>query len=162
MISTDATDHEFRKMSHYKDLRDVYAHRMAFHGCGYALYRPVAAEDMVPPCCGFFDRNGDWNLIANISTDHPAPNDPYPWVPLDYMPKKTTDIGIEWQPKTSLGTMEHSLAGSIETPDNQPGGAEGKIKYSSSSKFGAVLMTKKPVTLNAYVCLDCSLDTSDS
>ena len=34
--------------------------------------------------------------------------------------------------------------------DNVPGGADAHIKYVSNSKFGAVLMTTKPVTLHAY------------
>lgn len=150
MLFSDAPDHEYRTMSHYKDLREVYAHRMAYHGYGYGLYHPVAAEDLQPPCFGFFDRNGDWNLICRISTELPEPGDSDDYVPLDYMPKRTMDIGIAWQPKTSLDTTEHTFAGTIDTPDNQPAGAEAKVKYSSANKFGAVLLTRKPITLTAY------------
>lgn len=42
------------------------------------------------------------------------------------------------------------MAGSAETPDNQPAGAEAQVKYVSNSKFGAVLMTYKGITLTAY------------
>lgn len=93
-------------MSHYKDLREVYARKMDYHGYGYGLYHPVAVQDMRPPCCGFFDRNGDWNKICDITTDR-LPPDQDDWVPLKYEPVRTTDIGIDWQPKTSLGMQEH-------------------------------------------------------
>ena len=140
--------------AHYKDLRDLYIKRMETHGLGFALFHPIAAQDMRPPCCGYFDRNGDWNLICNLL---PEPDPPFHpscadmgFDALEYEPPRSMDINIAWQPKTASGTQEHVIAGSAETPDNQPGGAEAEIKYSSNSKFGAVLMTKKPVILQAY------------
>ena len=215
-------------MSHYKDLREVYAKKMEFHGNGFALYQPIAAQDMQPPCCGFFDRNGDWNLICNLVTgpspedpDQPVQHPPLPpstkgpdgeeqtqrspfrsqgmdqddiYHPLPYMPHKTTDINIEWQPKTSSG-MEaicmdasgqtpyvpltlpfvivqriltyvprivaqdvvntiifHTQNRKAKTPDrqNMTVGADAHIKYTNKEKFGAVLMTHKPITLTAY------------
>lgn len=136
-------------MSHYNDLREVYAKKMEFHGYGYGLYHPVAVEDLRVPCCGFFDRNGDWNLICNLTTTR-LPPEQDDWVPLEYLPQPTTEIGIDWEPKTSLGTQEHVLSGSAETPNNQPAGAEAQVSYTSKSKFGAVLMTHRGITLKAY------------
>ena len=140
--------------AHYKDLRELYTKRMETHGLGVALFHPIAAEDMRPPCCGYFDRNGDWNLICNLVPETEPPFHPtcgeLGFESLEYMPTRSMEIGIEWQPKTASGTQEHVIAGSAETPDNQPAGAEADVKYTSANKFGAVLMTKKPITLTAY------------
>ena len=140
--------------AHYKDLGEVYTKRMEVHGLGFALFHPIAAQDMRPPCCGYFDRNGQWNLICNLL---PALDPPlYPpcyelgYAPLEYVPLKSSDLNIEWQPKTALGTQEHVIAASAETPDTEPGGASAEVKYTSNAKFGAVLMTQKPITLTAF------------
>ena len=140
--------------AHYRDLRELYTKRMEVHGLGVALFHPIAAQDMRPPCCGYFDRNGDWNLICNLLPESQPPFHPQcdelGYDPLEYTPAQSMAINIEWQPKTAAGTQEHVVAGSAETPDDQPGGAEATVKYTSKSKFGAVLMTKKPITLTAY------------
>ena len=151
--------------AHYKDLRETYAKRMEYHGerCsrtsrpsrltralgnGYGLLQPVHTADLTPPCCGFFDLNGDWNPIAHLTADpataHPA------YTLLAYPPRRVAGMQIEWQPKTSLGVTSTSVDTSLATPNNIPGGADAHVKYATSSKFGAVLMATKPVTLHAY------------
>ena len=117
-------------------------------GNGYGLLQPVASADLTPPCAGYFDRNGDWTLIANLSSSPAATHPDYS--PLAYAPRKTTELEIEWQPKTSLGVTAVSLDTSVETPNNVPGGADAHVKYASRSNFGAVLMTLRPVALHAY------------
>ena len=101
-------------MSHYKDLRATYAKRMEYHGVGMALFQPLAASDMRPPCCGYFDRNGDWNLITNLSAEISTEIDAYE--PLEYEPSKVTEVHIEWQPKTSLGVTAIAADTSADTP----------------------------------------------
>lgn len=101
-------------MSHYKDLRATYAKRMEYHGVGIALFQPIAASDMQPPCCGYFDRNGDWNIIANLRANRSSSTDDYE--PLEYEPTKVTDIHIEWQPKTSLGVTAIAADTFANTP----------------------------------------------
>lgn len=113
---------------------------------------------MTPPCAGYFDRNGDWNLICNLATapqaqrplhvpgDAPAP----PFAPLKYDPVQSSALNIEWQPKTSQNVEGSVVNAGGQTPDNLPAGGELSIKYESKSKFGAVLMTLRPITLTAY------------
>ncbi len=84
-------------------------------GNGYGLFQPLDAQDMRPPCCGFFDRNGDWNHIANLSAE-PLAACLAGYEPLDYAPTKATDIQIAWQPKTSLGVSAMTLDTSANTP----------------------------------------------
>ena len=102
-------------MSHYKDLREVYAKEMEFHGFGYGLFQPIAGGDMTPPCFGFFDRNGDWNLLAKLATKD-SPDYAKDYTPLKWKPKRVSDIGINWQPKTSLGVQAVSTTTSLDTP----------------------------------------------
>lgn len=99
-------------MAHYKDLRELYAKSLEYHGIGYALYQPVAAADLTPPCAGYFDRNGNFNVIAQLS-DRP---DGTGLVPLEYMPLQQAQIGIEWKPKTSLGVLAVAVDASGEGP----------------------------------------------
>ena len=117
-------------------------------GNGYGLLQPVHTADLTPPCCGFFDLNGDWNLIANLTADPAAAHPTY--APLAYAPQRAARLQIEWQPKTSLGVTSMSLDTSAATPNNIPGGADAHVKYAAASKFGAVLMAWKPVALHAY------------
>ena len=121
---------------------------MVHHGAGTALFVPMSSKDLAPPCAGFFDRNGDWNLITNISSNPRAQRKGY--LPLAEQATVVTSVNIKWQPKCSSGVTEHSLDTSAHTPDNVAGGADAHVKYTSSSKFGAVLITRHPVTLHAY------------
>lgn len=107
--------------AHYRDLRVAYSKSMEFHGFGCALFRPMASRDLRPPCCGYFDRNGDWNLIATLTTE-PEDAREQGYTPLPYMPKPLSQIDIQWKAKTSMGTEAITLDGSVETPyDPIPG-----------------------------------------
>jgi hypothetical protein len=86
---------------------------MEYHGNGMALFHPIAGQDMRPPCCGYFDRNNDWNFITRLRTARERENDDY--VPLESAPTKVTDIDIVWQPKTSLGVTALAFDTSVET-----------------------------------------------
>ena len=108
MVSDDREN-----MSHYKDLRDLYAKSLEYHGIGRALFTPVAFKDMTPPCAGFFDRNGDFNTICNITT---SAENMRGLQPIEYMPPQVSDIGISWQPKTSAGVQAITMDGSAATP----------------------------------------------
>jgi hypothetical protein len=100
--------------SHYKDLQESYAKRMEHHGIGMGLFIPVSSKDLYPPCCGFFDRNGDWNLITMISNERSVMAKGFE--PLQDELAELTTISIKWQPKTSLGVEEHAIDTSANTP----------------------------------------------
>jgi hypothetical protein len=102
-------------MAHYKDLRGIYAKRMECHGNGMALMQPVSGEDCQPICCGYFDRNGNWNLITRMTTEDELDRDDF-FEPLEYMPMQSADVDIAWQPKASLGVTAHTIDASGETP----------------------------------------------
>lgn len=83
-------------------------------GNGFGLLQPVASEDITPPCVGYFDINGYWNLIANLSADMGDSHPDYSC--LAYEPRKVSDVAIEWQPKTSAGVTAVALDTSASTP----------------------------------------------
>lgn len=114
-LGDEHANHDSR-MAHYKDLRDLYAKSLEYHGIGYALFQPISANDMIPPCAGFFDRNGDFNMIARLATELQDDG----LQPLEYMPPKVSDVGITWKPKTSLGVTALSLDASGEGPSVFP------------------------------------------
>ena len=101
--------------AHHKDLRGIYAKRMECHGVGMALMQPISGEDCQPVSCGFFDRNGDWNLITRLTAGRREELDDY-FHPLEYTPRPAAEVDIVWQPKTSLGVRALTLDASGDTP----------------------------------------------
>ena len=135
-------------MSSTRELHQLYAQRMMHHGTGYALFTPVSSRDLIPPCCGFFDRNGDWNLVTQISHDPAVQRKGF--LPLREKPRQVTEVSIIWRPKTSTGVKEDNVSANADTPQNLAVGANAQIKYSCSDKFGAILIARHPVTMRAY------------
>ena len=78
------------------------------------MYQPASALDMKPPCCGYIDRNGRWNLVANISTQRNTGPDSFE--PLRCDPMKTQKIGINWMPKTSKDVRMWNVDLTGQTP----------------------------------------------
>lgn len=101
--------------SHYKDLRGVYAKRMQCHGTGMALMQPISGADCQPTCCGYFDRNGDWNLIARLTSGDQLEHDDF-FEPLEYPPTAATEVEIVWQPRASLGVTAVTVDANAATP----------------------------------------------
>lgn len=126
---------------------------------------------MKPPCVGYLDANRRWNHLTNIEWEGDDRPDTRIYVPLEKVPQKMAELNIEWRPRTSLGVREYKVDAKGESPyvfprhieclfslahyrlhdrDNLPAGAEAAIRYASKTKFGAVLIAQKPVTLTSY------------
>ena len=82
---------------------------------------------MCPPCAGYIDVSGNWNLIADlrwIGTDGQLTSSKNTssgsvdmrFEPLEYPPVKMEQLGIEWRPRTSKGVQQVDVAASGETP----------------------------------------------
>ncbi|KAL8791777.1 MAG: hypothetical protein Q9195_005653 [Heterodermia aff. obscurata] len=158
-------------MARNRDMGSLYAKNMAHFGNGIAMYHPVSAVDMKPPCVGYLDANRRWNHLTNIEWEGDDRPDTRIYVPLEKVPQKMAELNIEWRPRTSLGVREYKVDAKGESPyvppprlvhllniahcrltyrDNLPAGAEAAIRYASKTKFGAVLIAQKPVTLTSY------------
>ena len=105
----------------------LYAENMKQHGCGIAMFQPISGGDMCPPCAGYIDVSGNWNLVADlrwIGTDGLPKSSKNPatepvgtgFEPLDYAPMRMEQLGIEWRPRTSKGVQQIDVAASGETP----------------------------------------------
>lgn len=104
-----------------------YAKNMQHFGCGVAMFQPISAGDMRPPCVGYLEKDGKWNHIANIPWQNSdgtfrvngegldvSSGDGFK--PLDRAPKKMEQLGIEWRPRTSQGVRQWAVDASGGTP----------------------------------------------
>lgn len=109
------------------DLGFLYAKDMEHFGCGTALFQPVSARDMPPPCIGYIDDNGTWNLIARLTwleDDDPSPKDdasPFETANsgtfklLERKPRKLERLLIEWRVRTSIGVRQWNVDANGQT-----------------------------------------------
>ena len=99
-------------MSLRERLGTLYAKSMVHFGCGNAMFEPVSAADMQPPCIGYLDDHGRWNLIAKLGWlgkdgPHPVHNERlHDFSSLERTPRKLEEVGIEWRPRTSIGVRQ--------------------------------------------------------
>ena len=126
---------------------------------------------MKPPCVGYLDANRRWNHLTNIEWEGDDRPDTRTYVPLEKVPQKMAELNIEWRPRTSLGVREYKVDAKGESPyvfsqrllcllspthcyiqnrADLPAGVEAAIRYASKTRFGAVLIAQKPVTLTSY------------
>lgn len=109
-------------MAPRNDLGLLYAKNMAHFGCGVALYQPVSAVDMHPPCVGYLDDNMRWNLIADIelpgqiSSQLETRGSAQGLKPLERAPRKLEQLNIGWRPRTSIGVRQLTVDASGQTP----------------------------------------------
>lgn len=99
-----------------QDLNAIYVKYMRHHGCGVAMFQPIAFADMKPPCCGYFDHNGKWNLIARLSQDIHDTALSRDLEPLKRRPATMRQIGLRWQPKCSRGVQMFNVDVSGKSP----------------------------------------------
>ena len=94
----------------------LYARNMQHFGCGLAMYHPVSAADMRPPCVGYLDANRRWNHLTNIEWEGDDKMDSKVYQPLEKTPQKLAHLDIEWRPRTSLGIRQYVINAKGETP----------------------------------------------
>jgi hypothetical protein len=83
-----------------KRLDKVYAELLGNHPEGHAIYKLVTTAQIKPGACGYFDSEGDWNSIIQLS-DAEALNRGE-WTQLKEELKIDTDPGADhWGPKCS-------------------------------------------------------------
>lgn len=136
-----------------KPLDVEYMHQMQCHPFGTALYRPQPYNIFHPGIVGYFDLQGNWNPIYDLSSSSSLPTagtlslSPPETVPAFAKPESHT-----WGPK--LGTSTHS-----RNIDLQAVAAQGLLaatagiplsigcccRFESEKSTGAVLMTSAPV-----------------
>ena len=106
-----------------------YAKNMQHFGCGIAMFQPISARDMRPPCVGYLERDGKWNHNTNITWQESDEtlkvngtggdldvSSGHGIKPLKRAPKKMEQLGIEWRPRTSQGVRQWTVDASGNTP----------------------------------------------
>lgn len=76
------------------------------------MFEPVSSVDMQPPCIGYLDDHGRWNLIAKLGwLNKESPHSEHierlhDLSLLERTPRKLEQVGIEWRPRTSIGVRQ--------------------------------------------------------
>lgn len=95
-------------MGRHNDLSQVYAENMIHHPYGYALYKPVSSSILKPGSCGYFDAQGAWNPIADLTS--PASLQKYGLsIPKEELERIPIEENIAWGPKVSQRVTEMNL-----------------------------------------------------
>lgn len=115
-----------------KDMGALYAENMVHFGCGHAMFQPVSAADMRPPCVGYLDSNRRWNHITDV--DWPRSNTRNTngldgdavtvgemsrnrkFETLEEKPLRMEQVNIEWRPRASIGVRQWTVDASGNTP----------------------------------------------
>lgn len=138
---------------HSQPLHQVYASYMRNHPYGTAVYSPLPYRDFHPGSVGYFDANGDWNHITDLSNPATLAADQYtaPPEPLHLAPP---DTHIEWGPKASrnIHARHTSLKAGIDPAlaTVLPADLSAHFTYSNSTAGGALLLTTPPITRQRY------------
>jgi len=129
-------------------LNRIYADEMCNHPYGYAIYQPAFTSVIKPGMVGYFDPDGIWSPLVDL-TDTGAltaaglkpPNKLMSAPPQEEI----------WGPMTSKSVSGHNLDSDIAPSiTGLPLSASLKVKYTSSSSFGALLVTSPPITHSSY------------
>ncbi|MCJ1246416.1 hypothetical protein MMC30_003623 [Trapelia coarctata] len=140
-------------MASQESLNFVYAEQMKHHPQGYALYEPISTEVLKPGACGYFDRYGSWNVVAQLDDPESLQKhgflDPSEELQADHDKRK-----VVWGPKCSVGVKGAKVDVEVGVSANGqgiPAEAKAVFKYSTSTGFGAILLTAPPMVKKAYL-----------
>ena len=126
----------------------AYARSMKNHPYGTALYTPLPFRTFHPGSCGYFDHNGSWNPVADLSSPDLISSTPYSPVP-ETLSRAPPETVFQWGPKISSSTKAQKLsleAGiSATVAAALPADVGAWYHFSSVKEGGAVLLTKAPL-----------------
>ncbi|KAL6802263.1 hypothetical protein J3E68DRAFT_395675 [Trichoderma sp. SZMC 28012] len=132
-------------MSGKSRLDKVYAQLMSDHPYGWGLYKKVTTPEIHPGSCGYFDSEGDWRSITDLS--NPQDLNSQGWTIPDDIHDNKGPRSTTWGPKSSSSIQNYSLGG-----NSQAGGTAAALRtsmsmsYENTSDQGAILCTESPVT----------------
>ncbi|TAQ87224.1 hypothetical protein B7494_g4456 [Chlorociboria aeruginascens] len=131
----------------------AYAEHMKNHPFGTALYTPQAYRLFHPGCVGYFDSNGSWNPIADLSSSDTMATTEYTPV-VEQLERAPPETSIHWGPKISSKTkaqkvsLKVGLSAAVASAIPLDIGA--RYHFSSEDEGGAILLTKSPVRHEKY------------
>ncbi|KAJ5260524.1 hypothetical protein N7478_012129 [Penicillium angulare] len=132
----------------HQPLNITYASYMRNHPFGTALYTPLSIKEFHPGICGYFDSNGSWNPIADLSDSTKLEKQGYSTVN-EELERAPTDTDIQWGPLTSENVVAHNIdfSGGISSglAAALPVNLSAELSFSNSTSGGALLLTAPPV-----------------
>lgn len=115
----------------------VYADCFKDQPEGHALYKKVSVTELKPGTCGFFDEQGDWQMIADLIEPEGELYSSVSGI------RRTEDPGREeWllRKSASMYRCEPKISADIAAPALPAGGGV-TVGYKTSSGQGAILVT---------------------
>ncbi|KAI5458932.1 hypothetical protein BGZ63DRAFT_426245 [Mariannaea sp. PMI_226] len=134
-------------MSKKSRLDRVFARLLMNHPYGWALYKKVTVKNLRPGAFGYFDADGDWHTLANLSGNQQdlvklglnIPDEPV-------KSSSQTPETLIWGPKSSTSVISREVGGEVGAPVvAAPIEASIKLSFQCGSDEGAVLVTQSPV-----------------
>ncbi|OQU94989.1 hypothetical protein CLAIMM_01261 [Cladophialophora immunda] len=116
----------------------LYANCFQDQAEGHFLYRPPSSTWLRPGVCGFFDNQGDWQALADLTNPEDLAKKGYSFVPGIEVEVSVTR-GEEWRPRMSQNVRRIDLK-EDEIP-GRPAGGGSMARFTSSSGPGAILIT---------------------
>ncbi|EHK47297.1 hypothetical protein TRIATDRAFT_217898 [Trichoderma atroviride IMI 206040] len=118
---------------------------MRIHPYGWGLYKKVTTHDIHPGSCGYFDLEGDWKSIIDLSSEQDLISQGWK-IPDDEIFDNNGPGSATWGPKTSSSVQSCSIGGTVKA-DNTVASLKTSItvSYKSNSSQGAVLFTESPI-----------------
>jgi hypothetical protein len=86
----------------------VYAQLLRNHPYGWALYKKTTTRDLHPGSCGYFDTDGDWKSLADLTRPDELIRSGWA-VPEDPINRHGSSESLVWGPKNSRSVRSHCL-----------------------------------------------------
>jgi hypothetical protein len=136
-----------------KALDLAYANFMKNHPFGTALYTPQPYGLFHPGSVGYFDSNGSWNPIVDLSSPEDLAELGYTPV-AERLKRAPSEKSIQWGPKISSKTKAQKLglkaAVSAAVATAIPADIGAWYRFTAQEGGGAVLLTKAPLRHEKY------------
>ncbi|KAL7953690.1 hypothetical protein V8C34DRAFT_296338 [Trichoderma compactum] len=123
----------------------VYAQLLRDHPYGWALYKKVTTQKLHPGSCGYFDSDGDWQTLIDLTNLHNVADRGWT-IPSDEIQGSGDPESMIWGPKNSDSVRSCHVGGKVGTTVvGAPVAASVAMSFESTSDKGAVLATESPV-----------------
>ncbi|KAL7799321.1 hypothetical protein V8C43DRAFT_313363 [Trichoderma afarasin] len=118
---------------------------MSDHPYGWALYKKVTTRDIHPGSCGYFDSEGDWNTITDLSSPQDLVSQGWA-IPDEEIYDSNGPGSTIWGPKSSNSVQARCIGGTAIANETVTSLRTSiTVSFESKSDQGAVLFTANPV-----------------
>jgi len=129
---------------------EVYHASLRHYGYGYGLFQPELTQKLRPGQCGYIDESGRWQPLLDLTDNQLLVAAGYS--PVDPLQRSDPDYQT-WEPRVAntVKGIEVKLEGDTSAlAAGLPFDASVAVKYSTSAKFGAILMCDDKVVVECY------------